>query len=130
MVDEGSRSQRVGAARCDAEVRLVGSSRLGAVRENYSQRGRKTNSRSSMLACGILRLSVWSTRSSYSRMSRSMDLGPFSTVFVLPMVLSISLSSLKRSSGERVVSTCKVSDLVLWLQVTRNHSLGKHHSRT
>lgn len=41
-----------------------------------------------------------------------MDLGPFSTVFVLPRVFSISLSSVKRSSGERVVSTWGVSVLV------------------
>lgn len=41
-----------------------------------------------------------------------MDLGPFSIVFVLPRIPSTSLSSFKRSSGERVVSTCYMSDLV------------------
>lgn len=73
---------------------------------SYSQRGLRTNSRSRILSCGMTRR-LWSTcLSSYSKISRSIARGPFSTVFCLPRAVSMSLSLSSKTKGSKVVRTC------------------------
>jgi hypothetical protein len=73
------------------------------IRFTYSQRGRRTNSLSSISLCGTL---IGSSVLSFSkpswfqrRTSRSIDLGPFSISFTLPSFSSMLFSLVKSASG-------------------------------
>ena len=71
----------------------------------YSHNGCRTNCLSIIRLCGTERLSLSKVSSLYRSRSKSIIRGPFSTVFVLPSSVSISLTSLSSSSGVYGVST-------------------------
>ena len=75
-------------------------------RDTHSQSGRSTNSLSSMSMCGICSLSSRYVKSSYSRMSRSMFLGPLSITLTRPILFSTAWSSFSSSIGDNEVSIC------------------------
>ena len=74
---------------------------MNIIRGNTSHNGCNTNVLSNIDLCGIIRFSVFNCKSSYSIISKSIDLGPLSKSFFLSKCLySISFRIFNNWKGE------------------------------